>query len=152
MALVGSKTVRRPLPHEEGEWFEFKQLSWAELETVERALTSEAQRVAGETIRNMGGDTFVAVRRAAAEQAEVKAKAAHAAPAKPGERYHGGTLLRLSLVGWSYEAPLTPETIDQLDQRTYEWAVKEATELSAPTEPEADRKNGYLASSSLSTG
>ena len=152
MALVGTKTVRRDIPHEPGEWIELKQLSWSELEVAQRALTSDAQRTAGETIRNMGGDAFAAVRRAAAEQAEVKAQSGGGEDAKPGDAYHPATLLRLSLVAWSYEAPLDADTIAQLDKRTFDWAVTEAALLSDPREPEVDRKNGLLAFSSHSTG
>lgn len=149
MALVGSKTVRVVIPHEEMEWMEFRQLSWNDLEACQRALMSDAQRQAGETIRNMGSEAFVAAK-AAAESAKVKPMVVD--EPKPGDDYHGPTLLRLSLVAWSYEAPLDADTIAQLDKRTYEWAVAEAAALSDPRETEADRKNGSLASSSISTG
>lgn len=149
MALVGSKIIEVPIPHEEGEWIRLKQLSWSDLETAQRALMTQAQQVAGQTIATMGRDAFKAVQEAAADMAKPDAPVE---PPKPGDGYHGPTLLRLSLVAWSYEAPLDADTIAQLDKRTFDWAVAEAAALSNPVESEADRKNGLLAFSSHSTG
>lgn len=126
MALVRDLRERHDVPHEPGEWIEFRLLSWRELEEAqERRL-----RRLLEQVREMGG-----------LEALAGAERAGGGEPSPREMYDHGVLLERAIVAWSYDAPVSPETIALLDPVTKEWAVDVVLRLNGPRGRE-ERKNG----------
>jgi hypothetical protein len=59
------------------------------------------------------------------------------------------SLMQLLIVGWSYEAPVTPEAIADLDALTFSWLDDQLLELSGLRGP--DEKKGLNGNSSPTT-
>ncbi len=123
--LTGRITRRLDIPHEPGEWMEFRMLSGKQLDEAREVRT---QKVAA-MLRAMGGEVLKAVR----DEDESEGQ-------DPLLAFDVDTLLYHGIVGWSYDAPVTRATIDQLDARTREWAARVLATWHV--ESEADRKNG----------
>lgn len=125
MALINDKTRKVDIPHEPGEWMEVKKLSW-------RQLTLAADIQTDETIgrlKKMGGDLFKALSNEKAKQ-----------DINPGLQYDRGFVLEAGISRWSYEAPVTKENIEKLDEETAKWAFEEILSLNKPLSEE-ERKN-----------
>jgi len=124
MGLVTEVTKRIDIPHEDGEWLEVRRLSWRELETADNA----ASEASTERIKRMGGDIIKAVMSLRDKEREEQATG-----------YDKLTVLRLGLIGWSYDVKLSPESIDLLDEETAEFAYREILALSNPRTEEASK-------------
>lgn len=125
MALITDKTCKVDIPHESGEWMEIKKLSW-------RQLTLAADIQTDETItrlKKMGGDLFKALNNEKAKQ-EVD----------PILKYDRGFVLEAGIIRWSYDADVTKDTIEQLDEETAKWAFEKILSLNKPLS-EDERKN-----------
>jgi hypothetical protein len=135
--LVGGMTHRKDIPHEPGEYMEFRMLSAVDLDAAEAAAVAGYSRQA----RAMGAELMTALQQAATTDT---------GPTRPAVRYDATTLIELALVAWSYPAPLTAESIRRLDLRTRDWARDEVIALHFPdADPvlaEAATKNGSSAS------
>ena len=120
------------IPHEDGEWMEFKPLSWKELNLAAQRRTIAAVQVAGE----IPASVYESMRDVDRPQTDTD----------PTEQYDVATVLEKSIVRWSYEAEVTPENIGALDEPTSAWAHREAIARSVRSEPEgegsASRSNG----------
>ena len=123
--IVTDIIKRADIPHETGEWIEFKRLSWRQLE-----MAGEVQSDAMlKKMKAMGGDLLAALKQTAEkEKQDVTMK------------YDKGTILKAGLVKWSYAEEITDENIEALDEQTAEWAVKEILSLNEPR-TEEERKN-----------
>jgi len=108
MALVGGK-IKVDIPHEPGEWFEIKKLSWRQLELASDVQSEEATK----RLKKMGGDIVGAMQRVKTEQVEQQ---------DPKFTYDRGFVLQAGLVGWSYDAELNKANIELLDEETARWA------------------------------
>jgi hypothetical protein len=111
--LTKGVAERREIPHEPGEWFEVKLLSWQELE---HARDTRSRRSLA-NIRDMGQEVYGAIQQAATRAA-----------AEPTDRsvednYDRMALLTAGVVGWSYPEPVSAETLGQLDEDTAHWAM-----------------------------
>jgi len=106
--LVG-KTERREVPHEEGQWFEFRQLSGSELDDAEEAQTERALKM----VRGLDAGTL----------ASMQSQAPAQPPATAASQYDADTLVRYGVAAWSYAEPCSDENKRLLDARTREWAV-----------------------------
>jgi hypothetical protein len=125
MALVNDKTRKVDIPHEPGEWMELKKLSWRQL-----ALAADIQT--DETIgrlKKMGGDLFKSLSNEKAKQ-----------DADPKLQYDRGFVLEAGISRWSYDAEVTKESIETLDEKTAKWAFEEILSLNEPLSAD-ERKN-----------
>ena len=134
MALItGRETL--PIPHEDGEEMTLRALPPKQLTKA-----ADARWVTVQQARREMGVEFV---KFIAEQQAARASEQPAASYDPLGQYDLWTLLELGIASWSYDAPVSPETIEQLDGTTATWAAREILRLSGiVTEPEAARKNG----------
>ncbi len=108
MALVGgSKKI--DIPHEPGEWFEIKKLSWRQLELASDIKSEEATK----RLKKMGSDIVGSMQKVKTEQIEQQ---------DPQFTYDRGFVLEAGLVGWSYDAELNKANIELLDEETARWA------------------------------
>lgn len=106
-------TERREIPHEPGEFFEIKLLSWQELEHARDTRSRKSLA----NIRDMGQEVYGAIQRAAEN-----------ATATPVDRtiednYDRMALLTAGIAGWSYAEPVSADTLGQLDETTAHWAM-----------------------------
>ena len=113
--LVGNQSKRVEIPHEKDEWMELKKLSWRQMEIAEEIQTDLLLK----RMKSMGADMVKALRDA------VKGKEEQ----DPFKRYDKSTVLDVGIVKWSYEAEITKENIETLDEVTADWAFKEILSL-----------------------
>ena len=126
MGLVAETEVQKvEVPHEDGEWFEIAPLSWAELDTARRLKTDDAITQAAmfdaETLRGMQSNANPTV-------------------SAPSDGLDIATVLKAGIKRWSYSAPVSPETINRLDEPTALWVFAEIAKRSVVSEDE--QKNG----------
>ena len=124
--LTGAATTRRVMiPHEEHEWMEIRMLSWMELDEA-RAVRERHQLASFKDYAElMGGDTVKAAREAVRQvNGQPAPDTEAAAPArKPEDIYDKASILTAGIVNWSYDEPVSPDTIRRLDAHTAEWAL-----------------------------
>lgn len=131
MALIGHTTYREEIPHEPGEFIEFRHLTRSELKAARKA----RQRESLEMAREMGPELMGSLRSVDRDEVE-------AAAADPLNQYDDEALLCAAICGWSYADDVTPDAIDRLDERTARWALGVIGRICRITEEsEADRKN-----------
>lgn len=118
MALISGKVEQIPIPHEPGQWFDFRRLSAAQ--TRERKLLSLAPLTAA------APETATLEEREAFEAARVALALGW---------------VRACVVGWSYETPFSVEALELLDMKTLVWACITAFRLTHGQETVAE-KNG----------
>jgi len=114
---------RVDIPHEPGQWIAFSELSWSEKQSAART-----HSVAAIAIVALMPPAVQDRLDEAQNQAKGQAQPADA-EADPGAGYDKGAVLKSSIKSWSYEAPVTPENIDALDDRTAEWAFETAMSM-----------------------
>lgn len=127
--LTRGITQRIELPHEPGQWVEVRALSGLQLDTSRDARLLKAVHLA----REMGP----ALQAPLADQ-ETRAAVIEAAR-DPLNDYDRRALLHAGIIAWSYDAPVTLDNIDDLDDETM---TVVARALLPPQRTEADRKNG----------
>ena len=116
--LVRSATKRLEIPHEPGEFMTIRRLSWSQLD-----LASETASLANfDRISRMGPEMVAALRQTAEGEADEIGM------------YDKATVLHLGITEWSYDATVTPDNIDMLDQQTAEWAFREILKLNSDTD------------------
>jgi|TARA_R110000824_G_scaffold32908_7_gene106118 hypothetical protein len=134
--MLVSKIVEKvEIPHEDGEWVELRQLSWT---AMEEAIDAKQERDVGQ-VKRMGGDVFEAIMRSAKkkdddEEEKTKGRTGY-------ESYDQETLIRKSVVSWSYDGKPTVERIRDLDSKTAKWLSLEIYERNKPP-TEDEEKNG----------
>ncbi len=121
MALVTNITKKVDIPHEEGEWMEFRKLSWKQLEHASDVSTDALM----ERMKKMGGDILKALTNSTKEQEQ-----------DPASKYDRATVLRKGIARWSYEEKVNPDNLDSLDEETAAWAFKEILSLNNPRSEE----------------
>jgi hypothetical protein len=137
MALVSfSDPVRRDIPHEPGQWMDLRKPSNKACRQARKIVSSEFR----ERIQQLGADLFRVIRdgevAAASEAPVVKPEDADRyAP----EQFDRDTLLASAIKAWSYAAPVTAETIADLDETTARWAHETVVELMQPPSAEATK-------------
>ena len=131
--MLVSKIVEKvDIPHEEGEWVELRQLSWT---AMDEAVDAKQERDVGQ-VKRMGGDVFEAIMRSAKPKED---KDEEKPKGRTGyEAYDPETLIRKSVVAWSYEGKVTLDKIRDLDSKTADWLAREVYERNKPpTEDES---------------
>lgn len=133
--MLTSRIVKQvEIPHEEGEWMRLRMLPGKKLQEA----IDEKQRRALLEMKALGGDVIAAIKALnPAEKAEAKASA------DPITQYDEDTILRAGIIAWSYDDKVTPQAIDDLDETTRGWVVREILALS-----QADRGNSTAPSTS----
>ena len=131
--LVTKDPIRYEVPHEPGEWLDLIKLSWTKLKEARRYATLEN----AETARAFGAELVKAL------ATDDTGKAAEKLIER--QQYHESsfdtkTLLLKGIVGWSYEAELSAESVAELDDKTVAWAKQAIIDLTKPP-TEEDRKN-----------
>lgn len=128
MALIQATVERVDIPHEPGQWFEFRRLSAAQ--TRERKLLSLAALT-------------VALSEAATLEEREAAEAARVGLALDWTR--------ACVVGWSYETPFSLEAIELLDMTTLVWACVTAFQRTYGLESVAEKNGDSPGSTASST-
>ena len=121
--LVKDVVKRVDIPHEDG-WMEFKKLSWRELHAAGEVVMYEML----DRMAKLGGDVLSALRGLDEKQSESQ------------PQYDKGTVLHQGILRWSYDADVTPQNIDLLDEETATWAYHQIVSMNKP-KTEAERKN-----------
>ena len=130
--LTKNITRRVAIPHEFGQWIDLRLLSYRQFDEAAAAKVASAMKAMGA----MPGNLMAQI----AESRE-KMGQMDAAPVDPlAATYDKTTLLRLGIAGWSYDDPVTDETIDTLDSVTAEWAARTLLTLHERTADE--KKDG----------
>lgn len=127
MALRSGIVTRHQIPHEPGEWVEVRALGWRDLDQARRARTD---------------DSFASLRKMGKELYQMISESRTDGPSEldPLLSYDLATVLELGVAAWSYNAPVSPETLGQLDEQTAQWVARLI--VGADDEAESDRKNG----------
>lgn len=122
MPIVTGLTKRLPIPHEKGQWIIIRQLSWRQKEKASEAKTDSVLAWA----KTMGAELM----------REIQSAASRPATLDPADSYDKALVLRFGITDWSYETPLSPDAIDELDDVTAAWAVGEILAFSGPASEE----------------
>ncbi len=129
--LTRSRTETVAHPHESGVTFEFKMLSWKELEQARQASVQASFK----TMSEMGSGILASIR-------DVEPRDDGDADDDTEPDFDRGVLLHLGIVDWSYDEDLTEENINDLDDPTAEWAEGEILRLSRRTDSEGEVSSG----------
>lgn len=118
MALINSMTKTLEIPHEPGQTMTLRMLSWRQLSEAREKRSAKVLK----GLRDMGGELLRELQ--SADRKEIAEAAAD-----PLNDYDQATLLHTGITAWSYETPVSAESIDQLDEQTAEWAAREIVGL-----------------------
>src|SRR3990167_4803890 len=128
MAIVRGVIRRVLLSHEPGAWVDLRLLSWRQLEEAQHAhLAATVRQFSGLADGMEAFQGFI-------DKATVGGTVAQQ------QNFDTATLLRAGIVAWSYEEPVSPENIDDLDAETVRVLV---AELTPHGQSEEERKNGF---------
>jgi|TARA_R110000824_G_scaffold89201_1_gene218933 hypothetical protein len=109
MLVIGKQKVIE-VPHEPGTEVTIKALSWKKLKDAQRAQQTEGI----EFMRAVGAELLQALRAGDAD----KVKSIEEAQEASITSYDRSTLLTKGLVSWTYKEQLSPESIEELDEKT----------------------------------
>jgi N-acetylmuramoyl-L-alanine amidase CwlA len=140
--LVSKQPIKKDVPHEDGHWIEFRQISHVQLEEA-REIASKQQR---EMAKQMGAEFIKAFQDDEKEGKDPKDTAARLEAMQEANRYNPDnydtmTLLTASIVDWSAEEQVTQGAIKLLDEPTAMWAKRMAIEVTVP-KPEVAEAEG----------
>lgn len=131
MALVSKLTAQRiDLPHEEGQWITIKPVSWLVMRDARDARVKRAIR----PFTELPAESIAALQR----PSKTNGTSPQVADDDATEEYDRETLLRASVVEWSYDAPVTPANIDDLDDVTAGFIYRHAVSLNTRSKPEGE--------------
>lgn len=111
--MLAGRTERRDVPHEPGQWIEFRTLSGRQLDEAEEAQTRRA-------VKLVEGIDMSAVRAAADNQRT---------EGQQRDSYDKDTLIKYGVVGWSLDEPCDEVHKLSLDAQTRDWAVSVILEM-----------------------
>ena len=127
MALVEARVERKVIPHEPGEWFEFRRLAIVERRSLK--------------LLSIYGLTTPPPETATAEEREDW----------EGRRFDLALRwVKATVVAWSYPTPFAPDACDRLDERTLVWACLTAYLLSEGLETPEEKKADSPSSTGIS--
>jgi hypothetical protein len=129
MAVKSIITHKLDIPHESGEWFEFRELGWRTLELARE--TKARASLLG--FRDLGPEFLKSL-----TTTEDAPEGKEAEPS-PKDTYDMSVLLRASIASWSYGVPCSEDNIDNLDQATATWAFDSIIKIHFPTEEEVGK-------------
>lgn len=132
MPLITDVARREEVPFEQGQWMEFKRLSWRQLEMAAEIMTDAVIK----RLKVLGGDILTSLQQTKGEQ-----------EADPSQRYDRGFVLEAGIANWSYEEDIKnakpderKELINRLDEKTALWAFERILDLNNDRS-EAEQKN-----------
>jgi len=131
MSLVG-KTERRDVPHEAGEWIEFRRLSGRELDEAEETQTRRSLAM----VKGLDVGAMDIMRQ----------QAPPTAPSDPVASYDKDILVRYAISGWSYGEECINENKERLDAMTRDWAAAVVVEMNVRPLGEGSGSGGNSAS------
>lgn len=123
MALVTHQTRREPIPHEPGEWIEFKMPNYFDIQKAKRARSLNAMKQFRETRESLGDDYIEKLRSEAPDETALTLQR------DPANDYDAEALLALGIAAWSYAEPCDAAHIHDLDLRTADWAFRRLAQL-----------------------
>ena len=131
MLVTKDTTEQVPIPHEDGQWMQFRRL--ARLEMVEAAETAERRSV--KKMTQFGSEAVWAIIASHEKTAAATADTDGDGDTTPTKAptvgsYDRESLLENGIVAWSYNETPSPKTIRQLDAETARWAAEQVFELS----------------------
>lgn len=126
--LIGQVFTKLDIPHEPGEWVEVRKLNH---KTLARA--AQVRSEAGiSSMKSLGAELLTALR-----QAKDEVQKELASTAVSVDAYDRDLVLQGGVVRWSYAAPVTPESLGDLDEATAKWLASEiVTRSVTPPSPE----------------
>ena len=141
MLVTKDTTEQVPIPHEDGQWMQFRRLSW--LEMTEAAETAERRSV--KKMTQFGSEAVGAIIASHEKTAAATVGTDGDGDTTPTKAptvgsYDRESLLENGIVAWSYEEKPSPKTIKQLDAETARWAAEQIFDLSRERTKE-ERKN-----------
>ena len=129
MLVTKDTTEQIPIPHEEGEWMQFRRLSWLEMteaaETAERRSVKKMTQFGSEAV----GAIIASHEKTAAETTKTDSDATPT-KAPTVASYDRESLLENGITAWSYDEKPSPKAIKQIDAETARWAAEQIFELS----------------------
>jgi hypothetical protein len=129
MALTSKLTPDRiELEHEPGEWIEIKPVSWMVLRDAKEARVSRAIA----PFVSLGPEGIAAL------QGQGQSRNGDMPEDEHPEEYDRETLLRKSVIAWSYDQPVTEANIDDLDDVTAKVVYKRAVALNTRSKSEGE--------------
>lgn len=127
--------VRQDIPHEPGEWMEFKKPSGAIVREARVAAESEGRK----GVRDFGPEIVKAFMSGDDDDKAVRrTQALERASTYNPSNFDRATLLRSTITAWSYvtpegiPVPVSAETIAELDEATAQWAHEAVVALLKP--------------------
>lgn len=116
--MITRMTRKIELPHEPGQWVEIRPLSWRKLQDARDSRVRELAK----QMQSLGRDVLDALPKGDRSEAP---SAEQETPASLLNAYSLGALLRAGIVAWSYDEPVSGETIDELDEQTAQLIARE---------------------------
>lgn len=117
--MLAGRTERRDVPHEDGQWLEFRTLSGRELDEAEQAqMRRGMEMMTGINLSAMGDRATDLIREAAGEVGQ-----------KMEDSYDKDLLIKYGVAAWSADDPCTDENKERLDAATRAWAVSVIVEM-----------------------
>lgn len=139
--LTNLITEQLDLPHEEGAWIKVRKPS----ALVLREARSVAHAAWKESLADYSSvDPALLAKIVETRVQDTNGNGKEPEPVDPLTGYDDMTLVRACVIEWSYDVPVTPDTIAELDEETILFVARSLV----PKADEADRKNG----SARSTG
>lgn len=137
--LVSKTPIRRDVPHEDGQWFDFVRLPWTKTRDARKAAERENRGV----MKELGAEFLKAFQ--AEDDTKKLRKLLYDQEWDP-RAFGADTLLGFGILAWSYDAPVSAESIAELDDVTKDWAVRSILEICRPPTA-ASEKNDSPSSS-----
>lgn len=133
--MLSSEPTRFDIPHEKDQWMELRRLSWKQLRRA-RKLQEEEQR---EVAKSFGAEFLAALTSGKVD--EDKARKLIKEQQYSVNNFDLEALLEEGIAGWSYDAALTPDSIESLDERTAVWAAQQIIDLTRPPTEEEEKNS-----------
>ncbi len=144
MALVSfGPPIRAQIPHEAGEWIEFRKPASSVAAKARKAAEKEGRQGVADF-----GPEIVRAFTAAGDDERAVRRTAMLAKAQEYDlsQFDRETLLTGTITAWSYDATVTPDTIGQLDEATARWAHQYVVDLMKPPSSEDSKSAKATAS------
>ena len=133
--MLQSKPIRVDIPNEEGEWFELRALSWVQMKEARKLAATEQREIA----KDFGAEFVAALSSGKIDEARARKLIAEQ-QYRPAS-FDTGIMLEKGIAAWSYDEPVNPETIKQLDERTAVWVVQQIIDRCKPPSEEETKND-----------
>lgn len=116
-----------PIPHEDGQWMQFRRLSWTEIEEAEAV---KSKKFLESTATDPKVQASIAKTISPEDMSKLVAAAIERAKANPFQSCDRATVLRYGIVAWSYGVDVTEANVSDLDKMTAKWAEEQIADVS----------------------